>query len=156
MHERNTRQAVVGVLVAMCRPLAVAGWLIVVTLQIVLFALHRPIPPLSGLMLTAILGFTAVALADWVRVEVITAQEREIATLWRRADRRFDAVTNLGAQNGYAIEEEWDLKAYDWHYMRACHAIKWGIAKYDEARAAAAVAEPRTPVVATVVIGGVL
>ncbi|MGH3628031.1 MAG: hypothetical protein ACRDRL_11410, partial [Sciscionella sp.] len=29
---------------------------------------------------------------------------------------------------------EWDLKDYDWWFLWACHAIVWGIAKYDKAR----------------------
>lgn len=29
---------------------------------------------------------------------------------------------------------EWDLKDYDWHFLRACHAIQWGITQYDAAR----------------------
>ena len=29
---------------------------------------------------------------------------------------------------------EWDLKDFDWWYLWACHAIVWGIARYDEAR----------------------
>jgi hypothetical protein len=26
---------------------------------------------------------------------------------------------------------EWDLRAWSWHFLRACHAIKWGIGQYD-------------------------
>lgn len=29
---------------------------------------------------------------------------------------------------------EWDLTAYDWHFQVACHAIVWGINRYDEER----------------------
>lgn len=32
---------------------------------------------------------------------------------------------------------EWDLTDYTWHFRWACHAIQWGIARYDEARQAA-------------------
>lgn len=36
---------------------------------------------------------------------------------------------------------EWDLRGYDWSFLWACHAIVWGIARYDEAaRTAEAVA----------------
>lgn len=30
---------------------------------------------------------------------------------------------------------EWDLHDYDWWYLWACHAVVWGIAQYDAARA---------------------
>lgn len=29
---------------------------------------------------------------------------------------------------------EWDLRDYDWWFLWACHAIVWGIARYDTAR----------------------
>jgi hypothetical protein len=32
---------------------------------------------------------------------------------------------------------EWSFKDYDWWFLWACHAIVWGIAKYDRAKAAA-------------------
>lgn len=36
---------------------------------------------------------------------------------------------------------EWDFRDYTWQYLWACHAIRWGIARYDEAaRTAEAVA----------------
>lgn len=31
---------------------------------------------------------------------------------------------------------EWDLRDYAFHYLWACHAIVWGIARYDEVKAA--------------------
>jgi hypothetical protein len=31
---------------------------------------------------------------------------------------------------------EWDFKGFDWWFLWACHAIVWGIARYDEAKAA--------------------
>ena len=33
---------------------------------------------------------------------------------------------------------EWNLQDFDWWYLWACHAIVWGIARYDEARKTAA------------------
>lgn len=30
---------------------------------------------------------------------------------------------------------EWDLRDFDWSFLWACHAIVWGIAQYDQARA---------------------
>lgn len=32
---------------------------------------------------------------------------------------------------------EWDFKGFDWWFLWACHAIVWGIARYDEAKQAA-------------------
>jgi hypothetical protein len=32
---------------------------------------------------------------------------------------------------------EWDLREYDFHFVWSCHAIRWGIRRYDEAKAAA-------------------
>lgn len=32
---------------------------------------------------------------------------------------------------------EWDLRDWDYHYLWCCHAIVWGIAQYDAARAGA-------------------
>lgn len=29
---------------------------------------------------------------------------------------------------------EWDFRGYDWRFLWACHAIVWGIARYDEAK----------------------
>lgn len=64
---------------------------------------------------------------------------------------------------------EWDLKDYDWWFLWACHAIVWGIARYDTARKFAAIdaapaaapivveVVPRVPAVVNVVpVGGVL
>lgn len=31
---------------------------------------------------------------------------------------------------------EWSLKDYGWQFLWACHAVQWGIAQYDRARAA--------------------
>lgn len=31
---------------------------------------------------------------------------------------------------------EWNLRDYDWSYLWACHAIVWGITRYDAAKAA--------------------
>lgn len=41
-------------------------------------------------------------------------------------------------QKPFRFEEtwEWDLRDWDWPFLWACHAIVWGIARYDEARAA--------------------
>jgi hypothetical protein len=36
---------------------------------------------------------------------------------------------------------EWDLNDWDFHFLWCCHAIVWGIQRYDEVNAAAAVAE---------------
>lgn len=33
---------------------------------------------------------------------------------------------------------EWSIRDYDWQFLWVCHAIVWGIARYDEARAAVA------------------
>lgn len=33
---------------------------------------------------------------------------------------------------------EWDLREYDYHFVWSCHAIRWGIRRYDEAKASAA------------------
>lgn len=33
---------------------------------------------------------------------------------------------------------EWSFKGFDWWFLWACHATVWGIARYDEARAAVA------------------
>jgi hypothetical protein len=36
---------------------------------------------------------------------------------------------------------EWELRDFNWSYLWACHAIQWGIAQYDAAKAAAPVGE---------------
>jgi len=35
---------------------------------------------------------------------------------------------------------EWDLRDYAWWFLWACHGIAWGIAQYDAAKTATAVA----------------
>jgi hypothetical protein len=43
---------------------------------------------------------------------------------------------------------EWDFAEYDWAYLWACHAIRWGVAQYDAAKGALSVAgaeEPQQP-----------
>jgi hypothetical protein len=40
----------------------------------------------------------------------------------------------------FRYTNEWDLNDYDWRYLFACHAIADGIAQYDAAKAAGAVA----------------
>ncbi|MEQ7008397.1 hypothetical protein ABN028_19685 [Actinopolymorpha sp. B17G11] len=39
---------------------------------------------------------------------------------------------------------EWNLRDYHWAFLWTCHAIVWGIAKYDEAKAAASTPEKFT------------
>lgn len=54
---------------------------------------------------------------------------------------------------------EWDLRDYDWWFLWACHAIVWGIARYDTARTLAALdtAPAAAPVTVEVaLIGGAL
>lgn len=40
----------------------------------------------------------------------------------------------------FADTWEWSFQGFDWWFLWACHAIVWGIARYDEARVASAVA----------------
>jgi hypothetical protein len=37
---------------------------------------------------------------------------------------------------------EWNLNALDHHYLRACHAIQWGIEQYDTAKASTPTTAP--------------
>lgn len=38
---------------------------------------------------------------------------------------------------------EWDIRDWDYHYLWSCHAIKWGIARYDEYKLRARDAETK-------------
>ncbi len=72
---------------------------------------------------------------------------------------RYDAATKPDFQ--FSDTWEWDLRDYDWWFLWACHAIVWGIARYDEARKtqqADALPQAReVPVIVTVEpVGGVL
>lgn len=64
------------------------------------------------------------------------AQIREMIAGW---DLSYEASARdlLGEleQLGVASDTwEWDLSDWDWSYLWQCHAIRWGIARYDEAK----------------------
>lgn len=58
---------------------------------------------------------------------------------------------------GFRFEDtyEWDLQDFDWWYLWSCHAIAWGIARYDEARSQG-VAKSAPVMVTVEPAGGVL
>lgn len=65
------------------------------------------------------------------------------AMAWERAhyrDSRGGHVVTIRETGGFEFTDVWEMSFsdYDWHFLRACHAIQWGIAQYDKARAAVA------------------
>lgn len=51
-------------------------------------------------------------------------------------------LSDWEARGAFSDTWEWDLHDYDQHFLWACHAIVWGIARYDEARQSASTAAP--------------
>lgn len=62
-----------------------------------------------------------------------------------------------GRDSAFQFEDTWeaDFKDFDWWYLWACHAIVWGIARYDTVRSQCATASAPA-VVDALPVGGVL
>ena len=71
---------------------------------------------------------------------------------------RVDHAYTLDRIAGFRFTDtwEWELKDFDWWYLWACHAIVWGIARYDEVRKTAAPAATAPSVVTVEPVGGAL
>ncbi|MFG3488491.1 hypothetical protein [Streptomyces sp. NPDC047972] len=59
------------------------------------------------------------------------------AARWRDQHRKENGTTHLVRINqvaGFDFQDssEWDLRDYDWWFLWSCHAIVWGIRRYDK------------------------
>ena len=59
--------------------------------------------------------------------------------LWRSRHRGLGHLVFEEHIEGFRFHDiyEWKFRDFDWSYLWACHAIVWGIARYDEAKQAA-------------------
>ncbi len=50
---------------------------------------------------------------------------------------RYDYTGPLGESLTWRFHDvwEWDLDEWHWSYLWACHAIRWGVARYDAVKA---------------------
>ncbi|MEV0993458.1 hypothetical protein [Nonomuraea sp. NPDC050202] len=48
----------------------------------------------------------------------------------------FTFTSDDGHKFAFTDWQEWELRDWDWSFLWACHAIVWGIAKYDRAKVA--------------------
>ncbi len=68
---------------------------------------------------------------------LMLALQREIFDTSHYEDETREALERFNYE-GFRFYDtwEWDLHDYDWSFLWACHAIVWGIAQYDAAKAA--------------------
>jgi hypothetical protein len=61
--------------------------------------------------------------------------------IWRGKHRGVGHFVTDEKIEGFRFHDvyEWRFRDFDWSYLWACHAIVWGIARYDEAKQASAV-----------------
>ncbi|GAB3656643.1 hypothetical protein [Glycomyces tarimensis] len=75
---------------------------------------------------------------DVDKARTVIAEHEELADLGYEDNAR-DLLNELERHTVVVgdLTWEWDLSDWDWQYLWCCHAIVWGIAQYDAAKAGA-------------------
>jgi hypothetical protein len=119
MTDRSTRDIVVGVLLLLCRWMAIIGWPVVVTLNINLaVAGVDPIPlHFHGLILSIVGTVTVVAAMDWSMrrmTAALAAQREKIEGRLDTIERWLDAITNTQVEHTVRLDNTADLPRAHW------------------------------------------